>query len=102
MPARSRGRRSLQQVLRELDPRGAAVRCSTAMIVLAVPIYNSDGNEAWGPGAAQPSRARTVPTPWACVPNGQGFDLNRDYVKQDAPETRAALAFIAAWDPDLW
>ena len=35
-------------------------------------------------------------------PNGQGLDLNRDYVKAEAPETRGSLAAFAAWDPDLF
>ena len=34
--------------------------------------------------------------------NGQGLNLNRDFVKAEAPETRAALAAIAAWDPDVF
>jgi hypothetical protein len=34
--------------------------------------------------------------------NAQGLDLNRDYVKAEAPETRAALALFARWDPDAF
>ena len=34
--------------------------------------------------------------------NGQGLDLNRDYLKQEAPETRASAALVNAWDPDLF
>ena len=34
--------------------------------------------------------------------NGQGLDLNRDYVKAEAPETRAALAMFDKWDPDVY
>src|SRR5436190_15388106 len=34
--------------------------------------------------------------------NGQGLDLNRDYIKAEAPETRAALEFFRAWDPDVF
>jgi hypothetical protein len=35
-------------------------------------------------------------------PNAQGLDLNRDYVKAEAPETRASLAMFEAWDPDVF
>jgi hypothetical protein len=34
--------------------------------------------------------------------NAQGLDLNRDYVKAEAPETRASLAMFNAWDPDVF
>ena len=33
--------------------------------------------------------------------NAQGLDLNRDYIKAEAPETRAALDFLRTWDPDV-
>jgi hypothetical protein len=34
--------------------------------------------------------------------NGQGLNLNRDYVKAEAPETRGALALLETWDPDVF
>ena len=33
--------------------------------------------------------------------NALGLDLNRDYIKQEAPETRGAARLLEAWDPDL-
>ena len=65
-----------------------------------VPIYNADGNERWARGAN--GRVRTAPTIVGQNPNGLGLNLNRDYVKLEAPETRASAALIAAWDPDLF
>src|SRR5690606_13622581 len=62
---------------------------------------NADGNEAFGP-ATRNRPGQNGPDVVGLRPNGQGFDLNRDYIKQDAPETRASLAFITAWDPDAW
>jgi hypothetical protein len=35
-------------------------------------------------------------------PNAQGLDLNRDYVKAEAPETRASLGMFEQWDPDVF
>jgi hypothetical protein len=35
-------------------------------------------------------------------PNAQQLDLNRDYMKADAPETRASLAMFAEWDPHVF
>jgi hypothetical protein len=34
--------------------------------------------------------------------NAQNLDLNRDYVKAEAPETRASLAMFNTWDPDVF
>jgi hypothetical protein len=34
--------------------------------------------------------------------SGQGLNLNRDYVKLEAPETRASYALLNAWEPDVF
>jgi len=72
-----------------------------SIILIAVPVYNADGNERFGPQ----SRNRTDqngPELVGVRANAQNFDLNRDYVKADAPETRASLAMFNAWDPDVF
>ena len=72
-----------------------------SIILIAVPLYNADGNERVGPQ----SRNRTDqngPELVGVRANAQNFDLNRDYVKADAPETRASLAMFNAWDPDVF
>jgi hypothetical protein len=72
-----------------------------SVVILFVPIYNTDGNDTFGPLDVNRGE-QEGPEMVGVRPNGQGYDLNRDYVKQDAPETRASLAFIAKWDPDLF
>lgn len=71
-----------------------------ALTLLVVPIYNVDGHERpsrWnrpnqdGPVEGMGFRTTT-----------QGLDLNRDFLKADAPETRALLSLVAAWGPDLF
>lgn len=94
------GKEAMQRVLRELT-LGALRPLLDSVILIAVPIYNTDGNDAWGP-ATRNRPGQNGPDTTGLRPNGQGFDLNRDYVKQEAPETRAALALVAAWDPDLF
>lgn len=71
-----------------------------ALTLLVVPIYNVDGHERtskWNrpnqDGPADGTGFRTT---------AQGLDLNRDFLKADAPETRALLSLVAAWDPDLF
>lgn len=72
-----------------------------SVVILFVPIYNTDGNDAWGPQDINRGE-QDGPERIGLRPNGQGYDLNRDYVKQDAPETRASLAFVSKWNPDLF
>lgn len=94
------GKEALQQVLRDLT-LGSLRPLLDSVIIVAVPIYNTDGNDAWGPAQRQ-RPGQNGPDPIGLRPNGQGYDLNRDYVKQEAPETRASLELVRDWDPDLW
>jgi hypothetical protein len=94
------GKEAVQRLLRELT-LGDLRSLLDSVVLIAVPIYNTDGNDAWGP-ASRNRPGQNGPDTVGLRPNGQGFDLNRDYVKQDAPETRAALALVAEWDPDLF
>ncbi len=94
------GKEAVQQLLRDMT-LGPLQRLLDSVIIVWVPIYNGDGNEALGPATRNRS-GQNGPAIVGLRPNGQGFDLNRDYVKQEAPETRGALALVAAWDPDVW
>jgi hypothetical protein len=94
------GKEALQMLLRDLAlARGA--NALDSLVLLAVPIYNADGNERLGPQAVQRSEQHG-PAMVGQRPNAAGLDLNRDYVKAEAPETRAALAALNAWDPDAF
>ncbi|HEX6104769.1 MAG TPA: M14 family metallopeptidase [Gemmatimonadales bacterium] len=72
-----------------------------SLILLVVPIYNADGNEALAP-AAENRPGQNGPARVGRRANGSGLDLNRDYVKMEAPETRGAARLVQAWDPDLF
>lgn len=94
------GKEALQALLRDLAfVAGPSVLDS--IVLIAVPIYNADGNERVGPQEQQRS-AQNGPELVGQRPNAQGLDLNRDYVKAEAPETRASLAMFDAWDPDVF
>lgn len=72
-----------------------------SLVLLVVPIYNADGNDHFAPG----ERNRPGQNGPALVgerSNGQGYDLNRDYIKQEAPESRASIELVREWDPDVW
>jgi hypothetical protein len=94
------GKEALQAVLRDLvmDPRPNVL---DSLVLIAVPIYNADGNENFRP-QAQSRGAQNGPEMVGQRPNAAGLDLNRDYIKAEAPETRASLAMFNAWDPDLF
>ena len=69
------------------------------VVVLFIPIYNTDGHERSSPfnrinqnGPAQLG--------WRTTTSYQ--NLNRDYMKADTPETRAWLSLWNRWQPDLF
>jgi len=70
------------------------------LILVFAPIYNADGNERVGkdnrPGQVGPAEGMGQ------RPNAQGFDLNRDFIKLAAPESRALIRFMQEWDPAVF
>lgn len=68
-------------------------------IIIFVPIYNADGNDAM----AENSRPNQELSPvMAGVRTAHGYDLNRDGMIVEADETRALYQnVIQRWDPDL-
>ncbi len=94
------GKESLLALLRDLV-LGARPNALDSIILIAVPIYNADGNEMWGPQARQRG-AQNGPERVGQRPNADTLDLNRDYIKHEAPETRASLRMFNTWDPDVF
>lgn len=94
------GKEAVQALLRDLilDTTPNAL---DSIILIAVPIYNADGNDAWGPQERQRGE-QDGPARVGQRPNGDQMDLNRDYIKNESPEARASLAMFAAWDPDVF
>lgn len=71
------------------------------LVILAVPDYNPDGNDAFGPAAVNRSE-QNGPALVGQRTDALNLDLNRDYLKAEGPETRASLARIYdTWDPAL-
>jgi hypothetical protein len=67
-----------------------------AQTVLWLPIYNADGNDRLGR-----NRRDHGPDLAGVRYNGQNLDLNRDYLKLEAPETQALVQLFNEWDPLL-
>jgi hypothetical protein len=72
-----------------------------SIVLIAVPIYNADGNERFAPQSVNRTE-QNGPEMVGVRSNAQRLDLNRDYVKAEAPETRASLAMFNTWDPDVF
>ncbi len=92
------GKDAFLQVARELleEPGGGVLSRVTAVLV---PVLNVDGHERFGP-SHRPNQRGPAAGGWRTT--AQNLNLNRDYVKADAPETRALLALLDAWDPILF
>lgn len=94
------GKEALLALIRDLtSSRGP--NALDSVVVIAVPIYNADGNERL---AAQETNrgSQNGPQMVGARANAQNLDLNRDYVKAEAPETRASLAMFNRWNPDVF
>ncbi|HEV8149125.1 MAG TPA: M14 family metallopeptidase [Gemmatimonadales bacterium] len=94
------GKEAALRLLRELT-LGSLHPLLDSVVLLVVPLYNADGNDAFGPQERN-RPGQNGPASVGLRANGQGLDLNRDYVKQEAPETRAATRLLDRWDPDLF
>ena len=68
-------------------------------ILLFVPIHNVDGHERFGP-YNRPNQNGPAEMGWRTT--AQNYNLNRDWLRADAPETRAELDLFHRWRPDLF
>lgn len=68
------------------------------LIILVAPNYNPDGNDKFDPDNRP---GQLGPIEMGERENTQGLDLNRDYIKLEAPETRALTKLLSEWDPHV-
>ena len=94
------GKDALLALLRDLT-FSSKPNALDSIVLIAVPIYNADGNERFAPQSVNRTE-QNGPEMVGVRANAQNLDLNRDYVKAEAPETRASLAMFNAWDPDVF
>jgi hypothetical protein len=94
------GKEAMQSLLRDLlfDEKKNVL---DSIVLIVQPIYNADGNEKWGPQERNRG-AQNGPELVGTRQNASGWNLNRDYIGADAPETRGALTMLNAWNPDLF
>jgi hypothetical protein len=94
------GKEAMQSLLRDLlfDKRKNVL---DSVVLIVQPIYNADGNEKFAP--QEKNRGSQLgPEMVGTRQNASGWNLNRDYIGADAPETRGSLAMLNTWNPDLF
>jgi hypothetical protein len=83
-------------LLRDLLEGKALPGVLQGVTAVFVPVFNVDGHERFGPNH-RPNQVGPEEMGWRVT--AQGFNLNRDYVKAEAPEMGALLTLLHAWDP---
>jgi dipeptidyl aminopeptidase/acylaminoacyl peptidase len=68
------------------------------LVVLIAPNFNPDGNDQF---AETNRRGQNGPKSTGIRANANGFDLNRDFVKLETPETRGVVGLLNQWNPLL-
>ena len=84
---------ALRDMLRKRSPRAL-----DRIAILFVPAFNVDGHERfrrWN----RPNQNGPEEMGWRTT--AQNLNLNRDYMKADAPEMQAMLGLLCEWDPVL-
>lgn len=86
-------------LLRDIAVTGKPPHLLDKTILVYLPIFNVDGHE----NASPYNRInQDGPAEMGFRATAQNLNLNRDYLKADAPEMRAWLAMFGAWLPDLF
>jgi hypothetical protein len=94
------GKEAMLAMLRDLSADTHA-NVLDSLVLIIVPDYNADGNDKFAAQAIN-REEQNGPERVGTRANAMGLDLNRDYVKAEAPETRGALALFNAWRPDVY
>jgi hypothetical protein len=82
--------------LREVLEDKAAAGALDKLVWILVPVFNIDGHERFGRWN-RPNQRGPEEMGWRTT--AQNLNLNRDYMKADAPEMQAMLRLVNEWDP---
>lgn len=82
--------------LREMLDKQLAGHVLDRVVMLFVPVFSVDGHERFGRWN-RPNQSGPEEMGWRTT--AQNLNLNRDYVKADAPEMQALLRLVNEWDP---
>jgi hypothetical protein len=85
--------------LREMLDGRVARDVLQGVSLVFVPVFNADGHERFGRWN-RPNQVGPEEMGWRTT--SQNLNLNRDYVKAEAPEMQAMLGLLNEWDPILY
>jgi hypothetical protein len=97
-PGENEGKDALMAFARDVTVLGKHPRLLDKVALVLIPIFNVDGHERVSP---YHRINQNGPNAMGWRATAQNLNLNRDYVKADAPEMRAWLALWNEWQPDL-
>ncbi len=86
-------------LLREVLDGKVALKSLNVVTLVFVPVFNVDGHERFGKNQ-RPNQRGPEEMGWRVT--SQNLNLNRDYMKADAPEMRAMLVLLHRFDPVLF
>ena len=92
------GKDASLMLMREIALRKTLHQFLDSTVLLFVPIFNVDGHERFGP---HNRINQNGPEEMGYRVTAQNLNLNRDYMKAEAPEMRAMLRLFTEWLPDL-
>ena len=93
------GKDAALMLLRDLSIQHKYPHLLDRTILVWLPIFNVDGHEQASP---YNRINQNGPAEMGFRATAQNLNLNRDYMKADAPEMRDWLAMFDAWQPDLF
>ena len=92
------GKDACLELIRDLAVTREKAKLLEQVILVIVPVFNIDGHELRSP---YNRINQNGPAVMGFRATSQNFNLNRDYMKVDAPEMRAWVGLWNRWDPDL-
>jgi murein tripeptide amidase MpaA len=92
------GKDAALMLIRDICFRGGDALIDKVNIVF-VPVLNADGHER-SSAYSRPNQRGPLNMGWRNT--AQNLNLNRDYMKADAPEMQAMLGLIRKYDPDFY
>lgn len=95
-PGESDGKDAGFITLRDILSGAVAAGALDHIAILFVPAFNVDGHERFGRWN-RPNQNGPEETGWRTT--AQNLNLNRDYMKAEAPEMQAMLRLLCEWDP---
>ncbi|MCX6830877.1 MAG: M14 family metallopeptidase, partial [candidate division Zixibacteria bacterium] len=85
-------------LVRDIVVHGKYQQALDNVVILLIPIFNVDGHERFG---AYNRINQNGPAEMGWRTTAQNLNLNRDFVKADAPEMRCWLGMFNRWLPDF-